>query len=486
VILLETLRRLLWSVPSLAALTVGLFALLTSLETTQVELRAPRFYNPKPTSAQTAGQVAVGGVLRGDLEAKAQLTKLGGAALPSILANWPARPLPERRLIAEALWPVAERMGVSSDSFWLRAPGRTWGDAALPKFDEKLLFWERYREEHASDFNPLAVQRIVKRIASSDAQLRRRELHALDTYALPALVSALGRVADQEDVERCGRLLKYIAHATGENFRIESQATVPMAQREVTRVRVYWDEFGPQWTQLTVFELWIGRVVQTEYAHWLIRTVRELSRFDHSVQTDQLISRWAISSRLLGACLLGLMVIGPLLSSAILVILLGARAYRIERIGVRVALTAALVLASAWTLRPPQGSWHSLMAIAVFSGSALGAFILQRELSDRLDWRTHHLLRRRGQLSRVLAVGRWIAPAVPTLLPLAVAPVFTWVLCLELTSGLNGIGPLLLNAYTNGDWTMLMTVSLSLGVFTLVLQLLSDAVLGDGGRKAES
>lgn len=484
--MLETLRRLLWSVPSLGALTVGLFALLTSLETTQAQLRAPRFYNSAPTSAQTASQAAVAGVLRGDGEAKAQLARLGGAALPSIMASWPARPLPERRLVAEALWPVAERMGLSSDNFWLRASGRNWGDADLPKFDEKLLFWERYRDEHASDFNPLAVQRIVKRIASSDAQLRRRELHALDTYALPALVSALGRVTDEEDVERCRRLLRYIAHATGENFQIEAQATVATAQREVTRVRVYWDEWGPQWTQLTAVERGIGRVVQTEYARWLIRTVREFSRFDHSVQTDQLVSRWAVSSRLLGACLLGLVVVGPLLSSAILVILLGARAYRIERIGLRLALTAGLVLASAWTLRPPQGSWQSLLAIAVFSGSALGAFILQRELSDRLDWRTHHLLRRRGRLSRVLAVGRWIAPAVPTLLPMAVAPAFTWVMCLELTSGLGGVSPLLLTAYTDGDWSMLMTVSLSLGVLTLVLQLLSDAVLGDGSRKVES
>jgi len=165
---------------------------------------------------------------------------------------------------------------------------------------------------------------------------------------------------------------------------------------------------------------------------------------------------------------------------------LGARAYRIERIGLRLALTAALVLASAWTLRPPQGSWHFLIASAVFSGSAFGAFVLQRELSDRLDWRTHHLLRHRGPIARVVAVGRWIAPAVPTLLPMAVAPVFTWVMCIELTSGINGISPLVLGAYSRGDWTMLMTVSLLLGVLTLVLQLLSDAMLGDGNRKVES
>ncbi|HXS17152.1 MAG TPA: hypothetical protein VN764_08185, partial [Polyangiaceae bacterium] len=249
--MLETLRRLLWSVPFLGALTVGLFALLTSLETTQAQLRAPRFYNPSPTSAQLAAEAAVVGVLSGHVEAQSRLVALGGAALPSILASWPARPLPERRVIADALWPVAERMGLSNDSFWLRASGHAWADATSAKSDEKLLFWERYRDEHGSDFNPLTVQRLVKRVATRDAQLRKRELQALDTYALPALISALGRVADQQDVERCRRLMGYIARATGEHFHIEAQATVAMTQREVTRVRVYWDEWGPQWTQFT-------------------------------------------------------------------------------------------------------------------------------------------------------------------------------------------------------------------------------------------
>lgn len=484
--MLDTLRRFLWSVPMFGALTVGLFALLTSLDTTQPRLQAPRFFNRSPVSAQSAAREAMTGTLRGNLEARARLVVLGGAALPTILASWPARPLPERRLIAEALWPVAERMGFSNENIWMQRTVEHVNNEEKLGADQQLLFWERYRDEQATDLNPLAVQRLVKRLASHDAQLRRRELQALDTFALPALVSALGRVTETADVARCRRLVRYIAHATGQPFQIEEGASVVEAQREVTKVRRFWDELGSQWTQHTAMERLVGRVVQTEYSRWLMRTIREITRLDRDRDTEQLLSYLPSSIQLLLACLLGLVVLGPLLSSAIVVTLLGTRAYRIERAGLRLVLTAALVLASMWTLRPPMGSFRLLLAIAVFCGAAFGTFIFQRELSDRLDWRTHHLLRRRGRVTRIFAIGRWIAPTIPTLLPMALLESFVWVTCLELTSGRQGVGSLLRSAYLAGDWVPMMKVSLGLGILTLGLQLLSDSAWGREAGKVES
>lgn len=475
----EALRRLLWSVPLLLALTVALFFLLSRLGSAQIGLTHPLFYNPNPTSADRTAEAAVADLLNNKEGADLRLVELGGAALPFILGSLAERPLSDKRRIAEALWPLTKRMGYSPEDLWLGSSGQPFTDEEALTSDFKLQFWERFRDDQAVDLNPLSVNRLVKRLATHDAQLRQRELRAADTYALPALVAALGRVTDESDVNRCRRLIKYIAHATQHDFRIDRDATLFEAQTEVTKVRQFWDKTAPQWTERSPFELLTARVVQTEYGTWLIQTLREVTRLDHGRVSENLSQGAKISGPLLIACLVGLVGLGPLISSMITVFLLTFGGYRIERFGLRLFSSVALVTLTTWTLRSDQEDYRRLILLALLTGAAFGTFILQRELSDRLDWRSHQVLRRRGPIARILAVARWIAPTIPTFLPMALAEAVAWVMCLETTTGRPGLGKQTLLALANGDVSFLMAICLTLGVLTMSLQLAADLILGD-------
>lgn len=475
----EALRRLLWSVPLLVALTVVLFSVLSRLNVEHTESRVPLFYNPTPTSAEQAANTAVRDVLNNEVGADQRLVELGGAALPYVLESLAKRPLADQQRIAEALWPLTNRMGYSSEDVWLRNNGPHSSNEDIPPAALKLQFWEQFRDDRAIDLNPLSVQRLVKRLATHDAQLRQRELRTVDTYALPALVAALGRVSDENDVSRCRRLIKYIAHSTQLDFKIEHDANTAEARREVTRVRQFWDKAGPQWTEHTSFQLLTARVVQTEYARWLIQTLRELTRLDHSRLSESFTEGAKVSGPLLIACLIGLVGLGPLVASTITVLLLTFGGYRIERFGLRLVSSAALVGLTTWTLRSSHMDFRALIVLALLTGGAFGTFILQRELSDRLDWRTHHVLGRRGPISRIMAVGRWIAPAIPTFLPMALAEAVAWVMCLEMATGRSGLGRQTLMAISSADVSFLMAICITLGVLTMSLQLAADLILGD-------
>ncbi len=475
----EAFRRVLWSVPLLGVLTIALFSLLSRLESVRDRFNEPLFYNAHPTSATTAARRAVRDLLDSKPGAAQRMVDLGGAALPEVLEDLPTRPIEERRRIADALWPVAERMGFSPEDAWVARAGRVVSQHDVPTADEKLVFWERFGQEHATDLTPLSVQRLVKRVSKRDAQLRKRELLSIDTFALPFLVDALGRVHDRDDVDRCRRLIRYIAHATGTQFSVDANADVREARREVTRVRWFWDDHGPKWTQYSPVEFIIARVVQTEYAKWLIRTIRELVRLDQGRLTDDFIAKMGVSATLLSSCLAGLYVLAPLVSSAIQVVLLSVGRYRFERFGLRLVLTLCLVSIAAWSLRRSPSSLKEMVVLATLTGAAFGTFILQRELSDRLDWRTHQVLQRRGPMERVIAVGRWIAPTVPTLLPMALVEATTFVICLESAAGYPGAGALAFRAMLAGDLNYLMAFCLGLGLLTVGLQLIADMVLGD-------
>ncbi len=480
----EAFRRVLWSVPLLGLLTAALFSLLSRLEPAQSHLSAPLFYNERPTGAAQAAKEAAANLVHGVPGSSNVLKELGGAALPTLLSSLPTRPISERRRIADALWPVAQRMGYSAEDVWVAKAGRVFSKHDVPTADEKLVFWERYAEEHATDLTPLSVQRLVKRIATRDAPLRERELKAVDTYALPVLVAALGRIRSQKDVQRARRLVKYIAHASGSSFSISQDASVEEARREVTRIRVFWDREGPKWTQYRPFELVAARVVQTEYAMWLQQTIREATRLDQGKLSDELARGFRISGALLLASLLGLFVVAPLVASSIQVILLGAQRFRFERYGLRLALGGIFVVTTVWSVRKDDADLREMIALAALSGTAFGTFVLQRELADRLDWRTHYLLGRRGPVERIIAVGRWLAPAVPTLFPMALVEATTYVICLETVAGLPGLGASALHALQSGDLSYLMTFCVSLGILTVVLQLLSDLVLSDADSRS--
>jgi len=475
----ETFRRVLWFLPVLAVGAVLLFLALGSTRPVSEKLARPLFYNPSPISAQTAAKAALESVLDKSPSAESRLIELGGAALPALLEELTSLPVSQRRLVAENLWPLAKRMGLSEQRSWTGLGSK---DHA-PDVDSKLLFWERYAEEHSLDLRPLSVARLVKRMAARDLKLRNADLIAVDTYALPTMISNIGRINTHADVARARRLVAMIAHVTGEEWEIALDATPREAKGIATKIRHMWDEKAPQWTQLNRFELLVARFSQTEFTTWIVRTVRELTGVDTGTLSARLVSHSRVSVPLLGLALLGLLLVGPMMAAVIQVLQLKESRWKLERMGLRAALSAGLLIITPLLITRRSAGWYELLAISLGAGTLYSTFVLHRELNDKLDWRTHHVLRSRALTSRVTAVGRWLAPSLPTMTPMAVAEAALWVTCLEASTNTNGLGMQSLSALRGGDLYFLMAICLALGLTTGVAQVLADLLLGSSRLK---
>ncbi len=253
----EAIRRVLWFLPVLVAGSMLLFLALGSTPTVADRLERPLFYNSSPVSAELAAREALMHLRAGIPGAREELLELGGAALPTILADFGKMNVNDRRLVARALWPIAERMGLAEQRTWTRDTAAERKNS--PDGDEQLLFWERYRDEHSLDLRPLSVARLVRRMASRDSQLRNPDLMAVDTYALPTMVTMLGRIRNEADIDRARRILTMISHVTGKAWRLPADATLNEARTRVTEVRRYWDEQGARFTPLNQFELLVAR-----------------------------------------------------------------------------------------------------------------------------------------------------------------------------------------------------------------------------------
>jgi hypothetical protein len=367
-------------------------------------------------------------------------------------------------------------MQLGGDPGW---SATTHPNASGPQsIDRALLFWERYRDEHALDLRPLAVSRLVKRAAQREGQLQNADLLAVDTYALPHLVGSMGRISTAADVARVRRLARAISHATDQHFAVPEDAGISDARKVATAIRRYWDENGAKWTELGRSELLVARLSQTEFAAWVFRSVRQLTGLDHPEVWERFSSRGRVSASLAAFCLLGLLVVGPVAAAIIQVLSLRRSRWQLERWGLRTGLATLLMTLVSLLTAPSDGDLFRLSVLGLLTGTAFSAFILQRELNDSLDWRTHHVIKLRPGAKKIGAIYRWLAPSVPTLTPIAVAESAFWVTCLETRSKVDGLGAFALRAYAEGDLDFLVALCLGLGLATGVAQILADLLLG--------
>lgn len=465
----ELLRKIFWLIPVLAVAAVLSFVVFGSLSSVQHHLKSPLFYNSAPQSAENSARRALELVKRGDPRGRDELAILGGAALPVILPELPSLNIHQQRDVARALAPVAKRMQLQEKP----TIGVDSSDA-----DAALLFWQRYREEHSLDLRPLTTTRLVKRTALRDSQVRNADLLAVDTYALSTLVGALGRISDESDVTRARRLVAVISHVTEKPWIIEPGASLEQARKVVSEIRRFFDENGAKWTDLQRFELLVARFSQTEFSNWIFRSARQATGLDHPDLFDQLGVRTALSAPRLALGLLGFLVIGPLVAALIQVLELRKSRFQLGRMGLRAGLAGAIIALLFLVGSPKKMDSGYLALLSLLMGTAVSTFILQRELGDRLDWRTHHVLRTRPGRQKVAAVARWLAPSIPTLTPLAVAEAAVWVTCLEVSSQADGLFSFALISIREGDLDYLVTLCLALGLLTGIAQALADLALG--------
>lgn len=473
----EALRRLFWSVPVLVSFAALLFLLVGQLPTVQKQLHYPLFYNKAPLNAERAARRALEATLNQDASAPFTLGRLGGAALPIVLDELPLLSVSERRNVALALAPAAARMGLRSEQWHSPLSGAS--EDAMRLADEELLLWQRYRDIHASDLKPLAVERLVQRITERRSQLRERDLIAIDSYALDSLIARLGSMDEASDVARAARLVPHVSRALERDWELSPHASLGEARSVCTEIRRHWDVVGPAYTHLNQVESLLAHLTQTELSLWLARSFRELTGLDSSELMPALIHHGTESLPRLLVSLLGLLLVGPLVAATIQVIQLGERRWRIERFGLRLGLGACAALGLSLVLTRHAPDSAGTLFSCFFMGSATSGFILHRELNDRLDWRSHHVLRRRGKGARVLAVAGWLGPSIPTFLPMVVTEAVLWMVCVETISLGAGLGLLATQAVKQGDYHVLMALSLGLVVLTGTVQVLSDLLVGN-------
>jgi len=316
------LRRSLWAIPTLFGISLVVFFVTTLIperdqpvatgdavqgvdpladQIMTARRRAhfldlPRFLNahPEDVRSRAAADVRViaadgaSPVVAGD--AARELARLGGAALPYVLPELDKLKPAARGRVAVALGPIAERMGLV---------GVRLDDPA-----EASRFWDRFWEDRAVDFTPAAVRRAVRRIAEAETVLRDRDILEVDTYALEALIDALGEATDRASV---GRLCGLASHVTGRRVVLPSDAN----DATIRRVRGDWQEWWfvhrEDYVALDGTERLAARLADTRYGKWVLRGASGrlgLSSRDGEPIKDKLEQRAPITLTLIALSLL--------------------------------------------------------------------------------------------------------------------------------------------------------------------------------------
>jgi len=437
----RAVRRLTWILLSLGLMTVVAFALLSELLPGESDGRAlPRFLNFAPRNVRDLSHAAVERLARGpDPAASSELARLGGAALPFLLPNLERLEPVTRERVALALAPVAVRMGAAKADELSSGP-------------DAVSFWVRFWQDRSVDFRESVVRRLVTRLGERSLALRREDVVALDTYALPALIDALGRVNTKEDVMRVRRLTIVLAHVGGQPLIVDKNGSVEQARQVVQQWRRFWAENGADFSALDGPHRVAAMVKETAYGRWLGSVLRgELGR-----TTDGR----------LGLVLLRASISGSLLrfaAIAILGTLLGAlAAYWSRRQGSfarlldsSIVLAALPVLALLAPLGPRAG-WLATAMLVLWQAALVAAHTPRARLETAPRFS--------AELLPALAL---LAPAAPLLLSL--------VLGLECMLGLHGLGAELRGALERGDLHAAMAVAVGCAVLAAAGMLLSDA-----------
>ena len=273
------LRRLLWLGPTLLAITLLTFAVLSSALPAEPEVaELPLFFNPEPGAVERLSRRALEQIAATESrqpEAERTLTELGGAALPFVLPALDAQSPEERARVVRALRAVGTRMGLELDPNW--EPSR------------EVLFWTRFWEEHSIDYRPSVAKRAVSRLSQRSTLLRDTEVRQLDTYALEELVAQM-QPQGALDLERVRRLAQIAGSITGEiQLQISPDADLVQAERVAAAWQDWWSRFSKEGVcgdasaataefGALMFETTVTRFIEMARE---FRTIPILQRVDH-------------------------------------------------------------------------------------------------------------------------------------------------------------------------------------------------------------
>jgi hypothetical protein len=230
----------------------------------------PLLLNLTPHDARDLTLAAVRTVAHGGGDANAaerELARLGGAALPHVLPFLESLDPGPRGRVALALRPIARRMGVAADD-------------DLDTAERAVVFFTRFWQDRSADFRAQAVRRKVQRLAERALPLRRKEVVELDTFALPELLDALGRVQSDEDVKRVERLVPVLAHVSGVSLVLPPNPSLAQAAEVVAAWRDWGFDHGSDFVTLDGPGRLAAMVFETRYFRFLASMPRAFSHDD--------------------------------------------------------------------------------------------------------------------------------------------------------------------------------------------------------------
>jgi hypothetical protein len=251
------------------------------------QLRLPVFFNPNPVDlAVRIDRLIARQAASRDVAAVIELQRLGGAAFPLLIPRLAQYPLEVRLRIAEALIPVMKRMG------WR-------GASELKSSSDALRFLETAWEERAADFHPSIVTRWVERLA----QRPNPELYAsvieFDSFALPALMTALTNVDSAIDAQASHRLTLVASRITGNSWVVSNSESTTGTRIIVERWQRWWQLHASEYTVLTGPARWAASLGETRFGHWLMLA----TRFSFGTAPNETAigtTLWPASTRTLG------------------------------------------------------------------------------------------------------------------------------------------------------------------------------------------
>ncbi len=480
----RALRRVLWIIPTLFALSLlGFWAVTSSLGATQGQAR---FFNSDPVHPRALAMSAMQRVAAGGPDAHLaarELVQLGAAALPTVLPLLDTLSPSERAQVALALGPLGARMGVGEPD-------------ELSDPEQAVLFWTRLWQDRALDFRERVAARAVSRLALKGSALREGDVIALDTFALPELMHKLSdpsarELPSAERLARTERLTRVLAHITGLDWTLPRGAADAEAQ-EAALIRAYerwWRQHRARFTPREGGERLVAMVSDTQYSDWLTTTV-----FDRSVTLTYELRAAATPTLRLG--LMGLA--GAAALSVVALLILPAPDSAAHSARTPPSAAGRLLPALAW-LPGSQLSWRwlaltalPLMGVVALSSSdftavllmalygAVRAFLVTRQAAgahlpqDVPRFEAALGLPPWRQLARRARAGlSYMTADLPTALP-------GWLsacLVIELMTGRPGLAARTVEAVSQADVGWLMWLLLALTTLVCLTQIVSDAFL---------
>lgn len=474
------LRRLLWVVPSALGVALGLFYALSLVPAERVARSSPHaryrdlplFFNASPVDVRTAVRrgmtelvTATAGSDAEQLAAR-RLVAIGGAGLPTLMAELDAYAPADRARVALALAPLAARMGLSKAS-----------DAERPEL--ALRFWTQFWEASEVEFRLPAARTTTRRWIVYGDRAREEEVFRLDTFALEPLFELLPSTISAEDVPSIARDVEALAHITEREDRIGPDASVDEARACVERWRRFWLERRALHSMLTGSDRVMAFALETRFGKWAQETLlggteagADRTRWRHLWTSLSLVVAAWLAAMVLGV---GLGTVSALGRTSIA--RHGAAWVAIALLAMTPAGLGALVAPFA---HGGVGAW--LGAVLTLALGLIAKPLLAARARADVGRAHPHLLAAfaRGVDRRRYALTEASRGALPALaaeglleLPFALSGAFV----VERAFGIDGLGAPLLRAIARGDVSGVMTPALVMTLIGGLTMFASEVVL---------